>query len=294
MESDPDFSWRPLDAASESTPAEPGPSPTPPPPPPTAPSGRESHSAAEQKLAPEQTRGAVALAEPPPPPPDAYGEFDADDVPPPKGKGPASTRYLGLAILVALAFVSGVAMQKHHDAGYSPPAKGLAALAGAGGAGAGRGAGAAGAAAAAAAAAGAGAGGGAAGGAGGGRAPVLQGTVMKVSGSDITVRDSSGTQHVVHTTETTRVNRQESLTDIADGSSVSVSGTPDPSGDVAATSITEHPGSAAPTTPPAGASGSTSGAAATAPSGGNTSGTSGASSGGAPGTTTTGTAPAKQ
>ncbi len=34
MESDPDFSWRPLDASSDSTPAEPGPPPPPAPPPP--------------------------------------------------------------------------------------------------------------------------------------------------------------------------------------------------------------------------------------------------------------------
>jgi hypothetical protein len=282
MESDPDFSWRPLDASSGSTPAVPGPASTPPPMPPAASSAGESRPSAEQKLAPEQARGAVALAEPPLPPGD-YGEFDVDDVPPPKGRGPASIRYLGIAIMVAAGFWGGVWEQKHHDAGYSPPAKGLAALAGAGGgggAGAGRGAGAAGAgaAAAAAAAAGAGAPGGAGGGGGGGRAPVLLGTVVKVSGSDVTVRDANGTEHVVHTSETTKVARTEALTDLAAGSTVSVSGTANPSGDIAATQIVEKPGGT-PTAPPAGAAGNA------AAAGGNASGTT--ATGGAPGGTGT-------
>jgi hypothetical protein len=84
--------------------------------------------------------------------------------------------------------------------------------------------------------------------------------VVKVSGSDVTVRDTSGIVHVVHTNESTRVSRQESLTDLTDGANVSVQGQPDQSGGIAATAITEHPGGN-PTPPPPGASGNASGAA---------------------------------
>jgi hypothetical protein len=233
MESDPDFTWRPLDAPNP----EPGPEPAAPVTEPVVPvsAGRVSAGPAPTPagpaLSPEQSRGAVALQDRPA---EDFGGFEVDDVPPPKGRGPASTRYIGVAILVAAAFVGGVAAQKHHDAGYSPQAKGLAAIAAAG-AGGGGGGGAPGAAAAGR--------GGAAGGSGESGAPTLVGTVMKVNGSDVVVRDPGGTVHVVHTSDKTRVARQAPVTDLASGSMVAVNGTPGDDGSVEATSVIERTGS---------------------------------------------------
>jgi hypothetical protein len=251
MDNDPDFSWRPLDAPGEQPAAqepEPIPMPTqqeaPAPTPWPEPVAEAESQPPEPPLTPAQSYGAQPLlpAPSPPPPADNYDDFEADDVPPPKGRGPASSRYLGVAILVAVAFVTGVLAQKHHDAGFSPPAKGLAALAGASGAGAHAG-GAGGAAGAGAAAAGGGSS--AAGGeGGGGRTPALTGTLVKVSGSDVVVKDAGGTDHVIHTTDRTRVSRQMNLADLADGSTVSVFGTPDQAGGLNATSVTQQNSSA--------------------------------------------------
>jgi len=175
-----------------------------------------------------------AMAPPPrelppmaPPPPASYPDYfnpdaglapadEPEDIPLPKGRAPASTRYLGVALLLALAFGGGVAAQKHHDKGYTPPVSGAAAALAAGMAG------------------GAGGGGGAA--AGGGApgtltfTPNVVGTITDVSGTDITVMGPDGVKHLVHTNAQTVVLRKGTATDLKPGTVAAVDGAPDDAG----------------------------------------------------------------
>jgi len=144
---------------------------------------------------------------------------DPDDIPLPKGRAPASTRYLGVAVLLALAFGGGVVAQKHHDKGYTPPVSGAQA----------------------ALAAGLGAGGGAAGGAPGAGAgggvpgsvtftPKVVGTITDVSGTDITVMGPDGVKHLVHTNASTVVLRKGAVADLKPGTVTAIDGDPDDAG----------------------------------------------------------------
>jgi hypothetical protein len=136
----------------------------------------------------------------------------------PKGRAPASTRYLSVALLLAVAFGGGVAAQKHHDKGYTPPVSGAQAALAAGLAG------------------GAGGGGAAAAAAGGGApgtvtfTPKLLGTITDVSGSDLTVMGPDGVKHLVHTNAQTVVLRKGAVADLKPGTQVAVDGKPDDAG----------------------------------------------------------------
>jgi hypothetical protein len=151
---------------------------------------------------------------------------DPDDLPLPKGRAPASTRYLGVAVALALAFGGGVVAQKHHDKGYTPPVSGAAAAMAAG------------------LAAGGGAGGGAGAAAAGGGAPgtvtftpKVVGTITDVSGSDITVMGPDGVKHLVHTTAQTEVLRKGAVGDLKPGTITAVDGDPDDAGVLTAKGI---------------------------------------------------------
>jgi hypothetical protein len=164
------------------------------------------------------------------PPPPSYPNYvnpdaglapadDPDDLPLPKGRAPASTRYLGVAVALALAFGGGVLAQKHHDKGYTPPVSGPAAAMAAG------------------LAAGGGAGGAAGAAAAGGGAPgtvtftpKVVGTITDVSGTDITVMGADGVKHLVHTNAQTVVLRKGNVPDLKPGTVVAVDGSPDDAG----------------------------------------------------------------
>jgi hypothetical protein len=130
---------------------------------------------------------------------------------------------LSIGVGLAVAFTGGVLVQKHHDAGNTAASSALPSGFPSGGAFPGLGSGAAGS-----------AGGGTASGAGGGQAsgatesgPVLVGTVVKVSGSTVTVRDFGGHTYLVSTTSSTAITKSSSvpLSSLGVGSSVSVEGT---------------------------------------------------------------------
>lgn len=151
---------------------------------------------------------------------------DPDDIPLPKGRSPASTRYLGVAVLLAMAFGGGVVAQKHHDKGYTPPVSGAQAALAAGlqgGAG--------------------GAPGAPAGAAGGGApgtvtfTPKVIGTITDVSGTDITVMGPDGVKHLVHTNAQTDVLRKGAVSDLKPGTVTAVDGDPDDAGVVTAKGI---------------------------------------------------------
>ncbi len=136
------------------------------------------------------------------------------------------------ALVAALAFAGGVAVQKHHDAG-------LAASATAGRA---RGAGGFGGAGGAAGTGGAGAGGTAAGGTGqtaGGGPPVAIGTVKSLSGTTLTITNFAGTVVTVTVPPTATVTTP-GLGGLAVGATVSVAGTTNADGTVTATSVTSR------------------------------------------------------
>jgi hypothetical protein len=171
------------------------------------------------------------------PPPPSYPSYinpdaglapaeESDDLPMPKGRAPASTRYMGVALLLALAFGGGVVAQKHHDKGYTPPISGAQAALAAGLTGGG-----------------AGGGGGAAAAAGGGApntlsfTPKIGGTITDVSGSDITVLGPDGVKHLVHTTAQTVVLRKGAVADLKPGTQMAADGTPDDAGVVTAKGI---------------------------------------------------------
>lgn len=143
---------------------------------------------------------------------------DPDDIPLPKGRAPASTRYLGVAVLLALAFGGGVIAQKHHDKGYTPPVTGTQAALAAGLQGGGA------------------AGAGAAGAAGGGVpgsvtfTPKVVGTITDVSGTDITVMGPDGVKHLVHTNGSTVVLRKGAVSDLKPGTVTAIDGDTDDAG----------------------------------------------------------------
>ena len=150
---------------------------------------------------------------------------------PPKRRVPTITKVLLVGILVAAGFGGGVMIQKNFGAGSTnsptglpnlaggPPAGFLAGAGGRGGSGSGSGQG-------STAASG----------------PVVVGTVVSVSGSDVTVKDLGGATHVIHVTATTGLATAgvDWSTSLKPGSTVSVNGTKADDGSVAASTITQR------------------------------------------------------
>jgi hypothetical protein len=224
---DPDFTWRPLGENSDSGTAT-GPADRPAP---TAASvGGGQPAGVRPEPNPVPPPGAVATMEAPP---EGSDWDDLDGIPLPKAPMPASIRYMSMAIAVAIAFTLGVGLQKRHDYGFAPPAAGLAALAKAG--------------------AGGGAGAAAGAGAGGPTVPQMIGTVVRVTGSDVVVKDPAGAEHTVHTSTLTKIVREEpSVAGLTPGAPVTVAGMPDASGNLEAAAVIQGataPTGAAPTAP---------------------------------------------
>jgi hypothetical protein len=154
--------------------------------------------------------------------------------PAPPRRLPLATAVLTVALGLALAFVGGVLVQKHHDASLvasAGPAAGGPRLGGGGGPGGGGGGP---------------AGGGAAPGTSGGAAapssdsgPVVIGTVVAVKGTSITVRDIGGKTHVVRTTSETTLTRTAAIKAdaLTAGTNVTVDGTKAADGSITATAV---------------------------------------------------------
>lgn len=142
---------------------------------------------------------------------------------PPKRRVPTITKVLLVGILVAAAFGGGVMIQKNLGASSSSTPSGFPSFAGgipAGlptGAGSGQGSTAA-------------------------SGPVVVGTVVSVSGNDVTVKDLGGTTHVVRVTATTGLATTgvDWSTSLKPGSTVSVNGTKADDGSVNATTVTQR------------------------------------------------------
>jgi hypothetical protein len=144
---------------------------------------------------------------------------------------PSITGLLILGVLLALTFTGGVLTQKHHDAGTSASSTGFPGL-GAGGLPAGLGGGAPGAATSG--------GTGASGGSTATARPAVIGTVVKIAGQTMTVKDLGGKSHVIHLTGTTKATKTTTiaLDALKAGTTVTVSGTTSADGSVSATTIT--------------------------------------------------------
>ena len=148
---------------------------------------------------------------------------------PPKRRVSTITKVLLVGILVAAGFSGGVLIQKNVGASSAISPTGLPDLAGGPPAGFLTGAG---------GRAGAGAGQGSTAASG----PVVVGTVVSVSGNDVTVKDLGGATHVVHVTATTGLATAgvDWSTSLKPGSTVSVNGTKADDGSVAASTVTQR------------------------------------------------------
>jgi hypothetical protein len=150
---------------------------------------------------------------------------------PPKRHVPTITKVLLIGILVTAGFGGGVMIQKNFGASSASSASGLPNFAGGIPAGF---------------PTGAGNGGGGNGGSGDGSTaasgPVVVGTVVSVSGNDVTVKDLGDTTHVVHVTATTGLAATgvDWSTSLKPGTTVSVNGTKADDGSVAATTVTQR------------------------------------------------------
>jgi hypothetical protein len=152
---------------------------------------------------------------------------------PPKRGVPRITKLLLVGILIAAAFGGGVMIQKNFGASSASSPSGFPTFAngipagfptGAGGGGGGAGNG------------GSGQGSTAASG------PVVVGTVVSISGEDVTVKDLGGATHVVHVTATTGLATAgvDWATSLKPGSTVSVNGSKADDGSVTATTVTQR------------------------------------------------------
>jgi hypothetical protein len=152
---------------------------------------------------------------------------------PPKRRVPTITKVLLVGILVAAGFSGGVMIQKNFGASSASSPSGFPSFAGGIPAGF---------------PTGAGAGGGGASNAGSGEGstaasgPVVIGTVVSVSGNDVTVKDLGDATHVVHVTATTGLATTgvDWSTSLKPGSTVSVNGTKADDGSVTATTVTQR------------------------------------------------------
>ena len=162
--------------------------------------------------------------------PDIVDDADIDDefgTPPARHRRvPPISGLLALGVVLALTFTGGVLTQKHHDASTTASSSGFPSL-GAGGFPAGLGG---------AAPTGSSGGSGAATTTG----PAVIGTVVKVVGQTMTVKDLGGKSHVIHLTGTTKATKSSTVDPgaITTGTTVSVSGTTGADGSVSATTIT--------------------------------------------------------
>jgi hypothetical protein len=165
--------------------------------------------------------------------PDIVDETDVDDnefgTPPPRHRRvPPITGLLVLGVVLALTFTGGVLTQKQHDAGTSASGTGFPNL-GAGGFPTGLGA-------PGAATSG---GSGASGGSTTTSGPAVIGTVVKVVGQTMTVKDLGGKSHFIHLTGTTKATKITTidLDALKTGTTVTVSGTTSADGSVSAATI---------------------------------------------------------
>jgi len=160
---------------------------------------------------------------------------------PPKAKLPKVTLALSGAVLIAAGFIGGALAQKHlGTSGGSNRAGSFASAFNRGGAGAGV-TGAPTAAAGRGGFGGGGFGGGGGGGfGGGGGGNSISGTVTVVSGNTLYVTAANGTVYTVTTTGSTtvKISASGTLSQLKPGQTVTIAGTADSSGTVAATSIT--------------------------------------------------------
>ena len=143
---------------------------------------------------------------------------------PPKRRVPTITKVLLVGILVAAGFSGGVLIQKNVGASPASASTGLPNFAGGLPAGfptgAGRNQG-------STAATGSG--------------PVVVGTIVSVSGNDVTVKDLGGTTHVVHVSATTGLaTTGVDWSTLEPGATVSVNGTKADDGSVTATTVTQR------------------------------------------------------
>jgi hypothetical protein len=172
---------------------------------------------------------------------DDDGALDAeqDFVLPPKGGLSRLAMVFAVGLVAAATFTGGVLLQKNHDKGLtSSSTSGLPAGLGTGSLPAGFPGG--------APTAGGGtttaATGGTATAAGASTGLAVIGSVVSVSGTDVTVKDLGGKTHDVHTTTTTTVTRSQTqtLSSLAAGTQVTVTGSTATDGTVTATAITAH------------------------------------------------------
>ena len=144
---------------------------------------------------------------------------------PPKRRVPLITKLLLVGILVAAGFGGGVMIQKNLGASSASASSAFPNFAGGPPAGF---------------PTGGGTGRGSTGATGSG--PVVVGTVVSVSGNDVTVKDLGGTTHVVHVTATTGLASTgvDWSTSLQTGATVSVNGTKADDGSVTATTVTQR------------------------------------------------------
>ncbi len=182
--------------------------------------GRRAQSGTDTGPGSDPTTG----SDPVPPGQDDRYDEDIAEIPPHR-RVPLLTAGLVGAIALGLAFTGGVVVQKRHDSGSTAAASGLpsgvsgfpggsgglpSGLSGFPGSGSATGSG-----------------GNTGTSAGASSGPVLIGTVVKVDGTNVTVKDLSGKTYVVRTTTSTTVTRSTStpLTGLKAGDTVSVEGT---------------------------------------------------------------------
>lgn len=166
-------------------------------------------------------------------------DTEQDFVLPPKGGLSRLAMAFAIGLLAAGTFTGGVLVQKHHDKGLtSSSTSGLPAGPGTG---SGLPAGFPGGATTTGGAATTGSGTAAAAGSGSTGLAVI-GTVVSVSGTHVTVKDFGGKTHDVETTTATTVTRSQtqSLSSLAAGAQVTVTGSTATNGTVTATAITAH------------------------------------------------------
>lgn len=153
---------------------------------------------------------------------------------PPKRRVPRITKVLLVGILVAAGFGGGVMIQKNFGASSASSPSSFPSFAGGLPAGFPTGGG--------------GGGGGGASNDGSGQGstaasgPVVVGTVVSVSGNDVTIKDLGGATHIVHVAATTGLATAgvDWSTSLKPGSTVSVNGTKADDGSVTATTVTQR------------------------------------------------------